>query len=522
MGTIFNTRHLGDILLSTGRKLAGQSSFPESSFYEVLRRAWDQKRKGRAGEAGDASFSEDFWQQSLRRGGVWRDGTVPASPAGSAKSIALSLPANDNGQGKPDTFDLILYPTIQFFDGRTANRPFLRETPDPVTMITWDGWVEINPATAEALAVKKGDLVAIRAGDRTIRAPAFPYFGVLPGTLALPVGLGHTDAFGRYAVSDMGNPMQLLSGELDQAGSLIRSLSSVTIEKTGDSVLIAHTDGSAHQHRRQLARSLPFEEYRNTRKDMPDIIMPLPSGYSKDRDFYPAHPHVDYRWGMVIDLDRCIGCQACVVACYAENNVGTVGKKNVLLGREMSWLRIERYFETEQPYARFLPMLCQHCDSAPCESMCPVFAPQHSPEGINNQVYNRCIGTRDCNQNCPYKVRRFNWFTWKHDHPLEWQLNPDVTVRQKGVMEKCSFCIQRIVEAKSAAAAEGRKLRDGEFTTACAQTCPADVITFGSLMDPESKVSKLLNQGRAYQVLGRLNTKPAVIYLKKITRQWDG
>jgi molybdopterin-containing oxidoreductase family iron-sulfur binding subunit len=221
---------------------------------------------------------------------------------------------------------------------------------------------------------------------------------------------------------------------------------------------------------------------------------------------------------MVIDLDRCIGCQACVVACYAENNLGIVGKRNVAMGREMSWLHIERYFEPGQPIVRFLPMLCQHCDSAPCESVCPVFAPHHNKEGINNQVYNRCIGTRDCNENCPWKVRRFNWFTWTHDHPLEWQLNPDVTVRQKGVMEKCSFCIQRVVQAKNVAASEGRKVRDGEFTTACAQTCPADAITFGSLMDPESRVSRLARQARAYQVLGGLNTKTAVIYLKKITQ----
>jgi molybdopterin-containing oxidoreductase family iron-sulfur binding subunit len=222
---------------------------------------------------------------------------------------------------------------------------------------------------------------------------------------------------------------------------------------------------------------------------------------------------------MVVDLDRCIGCQACVVACYAENNVGIVGRKEVLRGREMSWLHIERYFEPEQPFIRFLPMLCQHCDEAPCEAVCPVFAPHHSREGINNQVYNRCVGTRFCSQNCPWKVRRFNWFTWTHDAPLEWQLNPDVTVRTKGVMEKCSFCIQRIVSAKMAAKNEGRLVRDGDFTTACAQTCPADALVFGNLKDPQSRVSKLARQARAYQVLGGLNTKPAVIYLKKITQK---
>jgi Fe-S-cluster-containing dehydrogenase component len=193
-----------------------------------------------------------------------------------------------------------------------------------------------------------------------------------------------------------------------------------------------------------------------------------------------------------------------------------VGRNRVLMGRQMSWLRIERYFEQPDPLIRFLPMLCQHCDEAPCESVCPVFAPNHSREGINNQVYNRCIGTRFCNQNCPYKVRRFNWFTWTHDPPLEWQLNPDVTVRTKGVMEKCSFCIQRIVETKMKAKRENRIVRDGEFAPACVQTCPTDALIFGNLKDPESRVANLVRLSRAYQVLGDLNTKPGVIYLKKI------
>jgi molybdopterin-containing oxidoreductase family iron-sulfur binding subunit len=219
---------------------------------------------------------------------------------------------------------------------------------------------------------------------------------------------------------------------------------------------------------------------------------------------------------MAVDLDRCIGCGACAVACSAENNVAVVGRDEVMRGREMSWLRVERYFEPDAPGIRFFPMLCQHCDEAPCEAVCPVFAPQHSQEGINNQVYNRCIGTRFCSQNCPYKVRRFNWFTYRHPQPLNWQLNPDVTAREKGVMEKCSFCIQRIKEAKNVAKNEGRKLKDGEVTPACVQTCPTSALVFGSILDPESRVSQLLRDPRAYQALDYLNTKPAVIYLKKV------
>ena len=516
MGPLFATRPLGDMLLSLGRKIGGQAAFPENSFYEVLRGRWEQGRK----EQGITESPDAFWQQSLKRGGAWQQGKGEAeSPAGDLGGLAFSTPAVVPRQKEPASFDFFTYPTIRFFDGHPANRPFLQEMPDPVTQVTWDGWVEINPDTARAMRIEKGDVLVIRAGNRTVQAPAFLYAGIPPGSLAMPVGYGHGATSGRYAAGEAGNPNVLFSGQLDPSGGLIRSFSGVTIEKTGRSVVLANADGSAYQHGRRLAQSLSFREYLGTRGHAPALIMPLPSGWDKKRDFYPGHEHVDYRWGMVIDLDRCIGCLACVVACYAENNVGIVGKRNVAMGRQMSWLHIERYFEPGQPMVRFLPMLCQHCDSAPCESVCPVFAPHHNKEGINNQVYNRCIGTRDCNENCPWKVRRFNWFTWTHDHPLEWQLNPDVTVRQKGVMEKCSFCIQRVVYAKRVAAGEGRKVRDGEFTTACAQTCPADAIVFGSLMDPESRVSRLAKQARAYQVLGGLNTKTAVIYLKKITQE---
>lgn len=516
MGRLFNTRALGDILLSMGKATAGASKFPEKDFYEVLKKSWEQKAEGLAG----GKSAEAFWLQSLQRGGIWNEGKGQTSGQGKQRSFTFSAPGGEPAAEKAKTFDLFIYPTIQFFDGRLANRPFLQEMPDPVTMITWDGWVEINPGTAKKLNIEKGNVIAIRAGTRTIEAPAFPYTGIPAGTLAMPIGHDHAWSFGRYVENGAsGNPRDLVEGQIDKAGGLVLTVPGVTIEKTGRFVAVANADGYAYQHGRRIAQSITLKDYSDTLGEAPEITLPLPSGWSKERDFYPAHEHVGYRWGMVIDLDRCIGCQACVVACYAENNVGLVGKRNMLMGRGMSWLHIERYFEPEQPFVRFLPMLCQHCDSAPCESVCPVFAPHHNPEGINNQVYNRCIGTRDCNENCPWKVRRFNWFTWKHDHPLEWQLNPDVTVRQKGVMEKCSFCIQRVVQAKAVATSEGRKVRDGEFTTACAQTCPADVITFGNLMDPESRVSKLLNQARGYQVLGRLNTKTAIIYLKKITQE---
>ncbi|NUQ00994.1 MAG: 4Fe-4S dicluster domain-containing protein [Armatimonadetes bacterium] len=225
---------------------------------------------------------------------------------------------------------------------------------------------------------------------------------------------------------------------------------------------------------------------------------------------------------MVIDLNRCTGCSGCVTACYAENNVPVVGPEMVAMGREMSWLRVERYYE-EHPAepVQFLPMLCQHCDAAPCEPVCPVFAAYHTDEGLNGQVYNRCIGTRYCANNCPWKVRRFNWFEPDWPEPLNWQLNPDVTARSRGVMEKCTFCVQRIRGGERQAKIDQRPLRDGDIVPACAQACASRAIVFGDLMDPNSEVSRLIESNRRYQVLGELNTRPAVIYLKRVVRDGE-
>ena len=291
---------------------------------------------------------------------------------------------------------------------------------------------------------------------------------------------------------------------------------------------LAHTDGSRIPHGRKIALSINLRELDHSRPhkksglsmDSIPLTLPMPEGYDRERDIYPVHEHKAYRWAMVVDLDRCIGCGACATACYAENSLGVVGLERVLEGREMSWLEVQRYHDPERmEKITFRPMLCQHCDNAPCESVCPVYAPHHSEEGLNNQIYNRCIGTRFCSQNCPYKVRRFNWFSWTWPEPLDLQLNPDVTVRSKGVMEKCSFCIQRIKEAHGIANDEKRKIIDGEIQPACLQTCPTGVFTFGNLGDKQSQVRKMVEDRRAYQIMGYLNTKPAVIYLKKVVQE---
>jgi molybdopterin-containing oxidoreductase family iron-sulfur binding subunit len=239
--------------------------------------------------------------------------------------------------------------------------------------------------------------------------------------------------------------------------------------------------------------------------------------------FYPPHEHPQHRWGMAIDLNACTGCSACVVACYAENNVAIVGPELCAQGREMSWIRIERVAHgvgsspgLHAPGNVFLPMLCQQCDNAPCESVCPVYATYHNPEGLNAQIYARCIGTRFCSNNCPYKVRRFNWARYEWTAPLGEQLNPDVTVRSVGVMEKCTFCVQRIQAGKLAATRDERTVRDGDIVPACAQTCPADAIVFGDLHDPNSRVSRLAGNARGYHALEELNTKPAITYLRRV------
>lgn len=419
-------------------------------------------------------------------------------------------------------------PTIRFFDGRGANLPWLCEVPDALTKVAWQTPVLCHPETLARHALNQGDMVEITSDWGKCQAPVYESEGVFPGVLVMGIGQGHQD-YGRYARQVGVNPLTLGPPEVRPESDQGRSAAvPVSIRKTGRSVKLAHTDGSRVQHGRKIALSVTpaeliegqsHEKAGLTMDDFP-LTLPIPEGYHPDRDIYPPHDHAGYRWAMVVDLDRCIGCNACAVACYAENNIGIVGEQRIIQGREMAWLRIERYHDPDRmEKIIFLPMMCQHCDNAPCESVCPVYAPHHSKEGMNNQIYNRCIGTRFCAQNCPYKVRRFNWFSWDWPEPLNFQLNPDVTVRSKGVMEKCSFCIQRIKFAHGIAKNEKRDLRDGEVVPACVQTCPTEALTFGNLMDEKSRVRHLVQGPRAYQVMGYLNTKPAVIYLKKVVQE---
>jgi anaerobic selenocysteine-containing dehydrogenase/Fe-S-cluster-containing dehydrogenase component len=523
MGTLFPSVDIGDVFL----KAAEDADRTAENYKDYLYRRMVAK---------GILENELDWLHTIQRGGIFdikaSDKTFSfsikeVSSEGIEKAVSISKQQWDE---KPENL-LLALPSIRFFDGRSANRPWLGEAPDPLTKVAWQTPVLMHPENLSEKSLVHGDPVRLETKDGVIEALAYETENVRPGLLIVHIGQGH-EGFGRYAENIGLNPLKLMPGKIDvHTGGPFFSCP-VSFSKAGKTQKLAHTDGSRFQYGRKIALTTTIAEITRKSRNESDhhkeglgmwefpMTLPLPEGYDKKRDFYPPHDHEDYRWAMVIDLDRCIGCGACAVACYAENNVGIVGLKRVLEQREMSWLMIQRYLDPQQPEKIiFLPMLCQHCDNAPCESVCPVYAPHHSKEGLNNQVYNRCIGTRFCSQNCPYKVRRFNWFAWKWPEPLNLQLNPDVTVRSKGVMEKCSFCVQRIKAAHGKAKDEKRELKDGEIMPACLQTCPTGVFTFGNLMDKNSKIRQMVDDPRAYQVLGYLNTKPAVIYLKKVLQE---
>ncbi|HEX2191231.1 MAG TPA: molybdopterin dinucleotide binding domain-containing protein, partial [Longimicrobiaceae bacterium] len=449
-------------------------------------------------------------------------------------------------------FHLVVYPSYRFFDGRTANRPWLLELPDPVTKVSWESWVEIHPEAARELGIDQGQYLEVTSPYGSVTAPAYIWPGVRRDTVAIQTGLGHA-GFGRFTEGRGVNPNALLGVRTDPATGAFASYGvRVRVTPTGKDSRLRQglfEGGVRVQHDRALAQAVSVAALQaadahgqgavpGTEQEIHPLkgnggFAPVPTttdpaAYPSPGTHYGEYVETEQRWAMTVDLSRCIGCSACVVACYAENNIPVVGPEEIKKGRELTWLRIERYFgvgrDDREAYrdeatddVRFLPMLCQHCGNAPCEPVCPVYAAYHTPDGLNGQVYNRCVGTRYCANNCPYKVRYFNWFTYDFPTPLNWQLNPDVTVREKGVMEKCTFCVQRIHEARRGAAIENRPMRDGEVVPACVQTCPTEVFTFGDIADPNSTVAKTARSNRSYRALDALNTQPAIVYLKKVT-----
>jgi molybdopterin-containing oxidoreductase family iron-sulfur binding subunit len=453
-------------------------------------------------------------QDTVRQGGRFGGEAAGAivSPRDVSSTIA-SIPLPSALTSPDSTLTFIAYPTAQFFDGRTADASWLQELPDPVNKTVWGNCVEIHPDTAARLAIGDGDEIEVASPYGRVTARARHYGGLHPGAVAMAIGYGRTASM-RVADARGANAIALLPAPAGAPGAVWRT-SGVTVRRAsgGRRLIVLQQEMNAGADGEPAAAKVVRPE----RVDARDTEAP------KTVQFYPPHQHKEHRWGMAIDLNACTGCSACVVACYAENNIAVVGPEFSEQGREMSWIRIEREVHAlneqdgvKEPGNVFLPMLCQQCDNAPCESVCPVYATYHTPEGLNAQVYVRCIGTRFCSNNCPYKVRRFNWARYGWTAPLGEQLNPDVTVRSVGVMEKCTFCVQRIQAGKLDAKREQRRVRDGDIVPACAQTCPAEAIVFGDLHDPDSRVSRLSQAARGYHALEELNTKPAITYLRRV------
>ena len=505
---VFNTRQTADVLISISRQTeTTKGLFSSPDYYDFVRQYW--RRLGNKVEPSQPF--EEFWSQTLKRGGVSiATKKSAASLSGRMRLFSFSdREADFEGSGN---MHLMPFPSAKFYDGRGANKPWLQELPDSLTSIVWDSWVEINPNMAEKMGVRDGSFVNVKSSFGSFEAQAFINEGIVADTVAIPIGLGH-ESYGRYAKGKGVNPMEIMSPGSDIISGGYAWLSTkVTVTPTGRDGLLVRTQYTKSQHGRGVARTV----------DIKDLGHKDHNGHhEKHPDFYPDLKYEEYRWGMSVDLSKCTGCGACVTACYAENNIPFVGKEQVARRREMAWLRIDRFFEKNghgEVTARFVPVPCQHCGNAPCEPVCPVYATYHNHEGLNGMIYNRCVGTRYCSNNCTYKVRRFNWYSYKVPEPLNWQFNPDVTVRTKGVMEKCSFCVQRIRHSHDVAKDEGRGIRDGDVVTACQQTCSTGAIQFGNLLDPESQVSVSSHDERGYKLFEEINTKPAVTYLKKVTQ----
>ncbi len=512
MQPLFDTRQMEDILLGIAPE--GSETGPAGDFKTFLQDSWRALQP-----SGSGSF-ERWWRRAVQAGG--------ARPIPAAGRLSGQAQAQDAGPelleaatnyrfaavSPSDGTQLVVSPTVQMYDGRGANRSWMQELPDPVTRIVWNSWVELHPDTAEELGVRTGDVVEVSSASGSVQASVYIYRGIRPDTVGIPLGQGHT-AYGRHAAGRGVNALDLLAGDSDaRSGALAFSGTPVQIRATGERSPLAVMQGSDTDLGREIAEIMGVAEARTAIRehhvDLSELV----------KEAYDSDPKSPYRWGMSVDLNACTGCGACVTACYAENNIPAVGEALCAQGREMSWMQIERFYEETNDgdfQTVYQPVMCQQCGDAPCEPVCPVYATYHTPEGLNAQIYNRCVGTRYCANNCPYKVRRFNWYTYEFPYPLNLQLNPDVTVRETGVMEKCSFCVQRINRAKNEAKREGRLVADGEIVTACMQTCPTHAITFGNLKDPESEVSRKAKSALSYHVLDELNTRPAVTYRPKVT-----
>lgn len=511
---LFNTRSLEDSLI----KWAGGTLGGSTDFYSYVKSKWAGK--------GD-------WVKNLQTG-VYMAGNLNGTAGGRGFNNSSVAPLAKKTNS--DSLSLSLYENVALRNGQRANNSIRQELPDPVSKATWDNYVAISPMYAEEKGIKLNNVVKVKSGAKEITLPALIQPGLHKYAVAIAIG------YGRTAAGSVGNGVGKNAYELavNLNGKMQFSGIPVTIEKTGANYKLAVTQDhhsmvpesqlGAKWEERPLVQSALLADYIKNPKagqKEPEIPKIEINGKMQDaKGLYTPHEYSGNRWAMAVDLTQCTGCASCVLACQVENNIPVVGRDEVRRGRELSWMRIDRYYigdpsKPEEMQLVHQPLMCQHCENAPCETVCPVAATVHSSEGTNDMIYNRCVGTRYCLNNCPFKVRRFNWMEyWKGtaltEKPRNLALNPDVTVRSRGVMEKCTLCSSRVAELKIRAKNEGRELKDGEIKTACQQSCPADAIVFGNVNDPKSEVSKLVKDPRSYRILEFLNVGPSVRYMSRV------
>jgi len=525
-GTVSLVQPLIDPLWSSLSDVDVLGAFIGDAFvgaHEQLKRFW-KAESAKLGVVGPLGGFDAYWDHWLARGVI--EGTAVET----VKSLSLngSLASALTGTKVPSSqggLEVVFAADVKVLDGRFANNPWLQELPHPATKVTWDNAVLLSMATARKLGLERGDIVDVSVGERTVSGPVYVQPGQADDTVTLPLGYGRTGA------ETVAKGVGFNAGVIRESGAPWFA-AGAKLQKTDDGYEFGITQQHWADEGREPVKVGLLEEVTNHHSHFMEELshergvnkwqIHEPVDYSKDS--------VEYAWGMSIDLNKCSGCGACVIACQSENNIPVVGREHVRIGREMHWIRIDRYYEDapgygddkdklfDDTYTVVQPQMCVHCETAPCEYVCPVNATVHSDEGLNEMVYNRCVGTRYCSNNCPYKARHFNFLDW-HGDPEEVETlkhNPDVTMRSRGVMEKCTYCVQRIERTRIDARVEGRPIRDGEVVTACQQMCPAGAIEFGSVNDPDTAVSKKHADPRRYDLLFELNTRPRTVYLARV------
>jgi Fe-S-cluster-containing dehydrogenase component/anaerobic selenocysteine-containing dehydrogenase len=519
---IWVNRQLEQSLINIGYS-CGNTEFAKGEtairWSDMLKDFWRGNIYPASGAAGDF---ESWWVKALQRGVAEMPATdTDKQPARFSMEALAVLSEPDK---KSEGFELRIGAGSIHLDGRSMNNAWLLETPQPVTRVAWENYLSIASSEANKMGVEDGDIVSLSVNGNSVQVPVLVQPGMAAGVAAIDLGWGHR------SVGEMGNGHGVDAFALAKlnAAEIEYTLTGATLTPTGNKIRLASVQRHSGTEHRPIVFSTTLEEFHHDPESGQfshaghDKINPTLDEYSRRSIWGEDHAYPGHRWAMAVDLNKCTGCGACTVGCMAENNIPVVGKQQMLNGREMHWIRIDRYYsgDPENPQLVNQPMLCQHCMNAPCETVCPVVATVHNDEGLNLQIYNRCVGTRYCSNNCPYKVRRFNW----HEYALEafdndsmrMTLNPDVTVREKGVMEKCTFCLQRIREARYKAKERGVPIADGEVQPACVQTCPTGALVFGDLNNPKSKVHKLYFKQRAFRALEELNVVPSVGYLTQV------